>query len=158
MRIENVNGLNILYPEKGMLLFKKSDKEKEYHEVVYLAKNDRIEDYAEVTHDYVYGHQYDETITQLIDETKENKAMLDLQADLLDYFVMNDSNPAPAVLPLMLFAYSGEAPISNDITGNEPNALIKYLAIRIKAKKLRYDDVINKYPVYKPQIDELLAK
>lgn len=154
MKIENIDGLNILYPEKGMLLFKKTEKEKSYHEVIYLAKNDRIEDYAEVTHDYVYGHQYDDTINKLIDETKENKEMLNLQADLLDYFVMNDSNPTPAVVPLMLFAYTNETRTAN---GNEPNALVKYLASRIKAEKLRYEDVMERYPVYKSQIDALLA-
>lgn len=36
--------------------------------------------------------------------------------------------------------------------------MARYLAMRIKAGKLSYDDVIAKYPQYKDEIDRLLAE
>ncbi len=34
----------------------------------------------------------------------------------------------------------------------------KYLALRIEAGKLSYGDVVDKYPQYKDEIDEILAE
>lgn len=36
--------------------------------------------------------------------------------------------------------------------------MAKYLARQIKAGKLNYDEVIEKYPQYKEEIDEILGK
>ena len=36
--------------------------------------------------------------------------------------------------------------------------MAKYLAMRIKAGKLDYDTVVEKYPQYKAAIDEILGK
>lgn len=36
--------------------------------------------------------------------------------------------------------------------------MAKYLALRIKAGKLDYDEVIAKYPQYKEEIDRILGK
>ncbi len=36
--------------------------------------------------------------------------------------------------------------------------MARYLALRIKAGKLDYDEVIAKYPQYKEEIDRILGK
>lgn len=148
MKIETNNGLSILYPDKGLLLFKKSDKERSYHEVIYLAKNDNISDYGEVTHDYAYGHQYDDTITGLISENEKQQTMLELQSEVLDFFIMNGGNTSRSRNSIMLMT----------IASSEPNAIVRYLAVRIQAGKLDYDEVIALYPQYKEELDLILGK
>ena len=36
--------------------------------------------------------------------------------------------------------------------------MAKYLAMRIKAGKLDYDEVVEKYPEFKDEIDRILGK
>lgn len=153
MRIEKDGNLRILYPEKGLLLFKKSDTERTYHEMVYMAKSDTEDDYGEVTYDYVYGHQYDDTIKELMDKQEKHETMMELQADVIDYFILNNTNRQQALIPLNLMVMT--APTQHNI-GIDCEPLIKYLAMRIKMKKLDYDLVVDIYPEYQDILDELL--
>lgn len=153
MRIERDGNLRILYPEKGMLIFKKSDEERTYHDMIYMAKSDTEDDYGEVTYDYVYGHQYDDTIKDLMNKHEQQETIIDLQADVIDYFILNNNDRPHAIMPLTLMAMPSSFKAIEEIN---PDPLVKYLAMRIKMKKLDYDLVMSKYPEYQDVIDELL--
>lgn len=159
MRIEKEGSLRILYPEEGLLLFKKSDTDRTYHTVIYMAKNDSVDDYAEVTYNFVYGEQHDDTIKKMVEKQEKQDMILELQSQVIDYFIMNNDNHESAMpLPFMsLMAMPSNTKTATVFTKDiKTNPLANYLAMRIKMDKLDYDMVVEKYPELKDKIDRLL--
>lgn len=55
MKIENINGVRVLYPNDGYMLY--SQKLNSYHKEIYLGKYDNLEDYVEVHIDNIEGYE-----------------------------------------------------------------------------------------------------
>ncbi len=145
MRIENINGLSILYPDEGLLLFKKSDEERTYHEKVYMAKYESSDDYGEVTYAYAYGESNDEEFVKLQKSHDELAEMVELQSDVIDIIMFSNE---------VGFYSETKSTFSLDPL----NSLAKYFAVRITSMNLPYDLVISKFPELKDRIDTFLEK
>lgn len=139
MRIENKGEMTILYPDEGLLLFKKSDEERTYHDKVYMAKYDSPNDYAEVTYAYAYGESNDEEFVKL-------QEMVELQSNVLDFIMFSNGVFNKGEYETELISIN---PLDN---------LSKYLSIRITSQNLDYDMVISRFPELKNKIDEYLEK
>lgn len=146
------NGLEVLKPKEGYLLYKKNEDPVTYHEVIYLAKMENETDYGEVTVDYVYGKDYDGQIEKLkndIDEQQEQIKMqsiiIESQSEMIDYLLFFDTD---VMMKMISNVYTND-----DIT---VNSMAVYLARRIIQKKLSYSLVIGKFQELKADIDIIL--
>lgn len=145
MKVEIMdNGLKILKADEGYLVYKKNEDEPSYYEVVYLAKFENIDDYGEVTRDYVYGKNYDGQIEELNNTISEQQILIDSQSEMIDYLLFFDDG-----FELM----SLNRDISND---KEVSQMAVYLAKRILLGKLSYKLVMTKFADLKEDIDFIL--
>lgn len=75
MKIENRKGLRIITPESpDYILY--SVERNTYHEIVYLGKNDSVDNYKEMERRLLNQAKEDNKIEQLLNKIKEQDALI----------------------------------------------------------------------------------
>ena len=151
------NGLEVLTPKDGYLLYKKNEDPVTYHEIIYLAKMESEFDYAEVTNEYVYGKDYDGQIETLKNENSKlreqietQSIIIESQSEMIDYLLFFDTD--------VIMGMRSVTPDSIRNINISVNPMAIYLARRIIQNKLSYSLVIGKFANLKDDIDLLLIE